>query len=61
MSSKTLRLQTWPIVWFDDLYDLLDSIRNECESDCIFRIWNGRLWKEPIIHRLMTQFHINLI
>ncbi|CAN1138491.1 hypothetical protein LINPERHAP2_LOCUS10721 [Linum perenne] len=57
---KILCLHTWPIILFDDLSNLLHSIKNGCESDCRFRRWNGRLRKETIIHRKMTQFHINL-
>ncbi|CAN1345506.1 hypothetical protein LINPERPRIM_LOCUS40388 [Linum perenne] len=58
---KILCFHTSPIIWFDDFSSLLDSIKNGCESDCRFRRWDERLWKEIIIHRLMAQFHINLI
>ncbi|CAN1787889.1 hypothetical protein LINPERHAP1_LOCUS17833 [Linum perenne] len=55
-----LCLHTWPIILFDDLSNLLHSIKNGGESDYRFRRWNGRLRKETIIHTKMTQFHINL-
>ncbi|CAN1182211.1 hypothetical protein LINPERHAP2_LOCUS35852 [Linum perenne] len=58
---KTLYVQTWPIIWFDDISNLSDSIINECELDCRMRRWNGKLRKETVIHRLMIKFHINLI
>ncbi|CAN1174294.1 hypothetical protein LINPERPRIM_LOCUS9809 [Linum perenne] len=32
----------------------LDFLR----SDSISKKWNGRLWKETIIHRHMTRFQI---
>ncbi|CAN1255530.1 hypothetical protein LINPERPRIM_LOCUS9023 [Linum perenne] len=31
---KTSCPQTLSIIWFDDLFDLLNSIRNECETNC---------------------------
>ncbi|CAN1182208.1 hypothetical protein LINPERHAP2_LOCUS35852 [Linum perenne] len=34
---KTLYVQTWPIIWFDDISNLSDSIINECELDCRMR------------------------
>ncbi|CAN1154124.1 hypothetical protein LINPERPRIM_LOCUS40970 [Linum perenne] len=51
---NTLCLQTWLYISLDNIYDLLDSIRSGCESDCRFMRWNGRLRKETINHHLMT-------
>ncbi|CAN1345214.1 hypothetical protein LINPERPRIM_LOCUS40307, partial [Linum perenne] len=41
-------------ILLDDIYDLLDSIRSICESNCRFMRWNGRLRKETVIHHLIS-------
>ncbi|CAN1185577.1 hypothetical protein LINPERPRIM_LOCUS38931 [Linum perenne] len=58
LNPKSLWIQILPFIWFDDISGLLDLVRNEGISYPKYRKWNGRLRKEIIIHRLVTQSHI---